>query len=903
LKLAPLLASALFVGFWVPSLGPSAIAQTSLERSNLTAESYNLGEQPLSLTFADAGPIQEGGSFDYPGIGTISYDAGTRPEDLFTVGMMDSFGFKNASLDQIGSVTGQDVSNAPLSEFEAVHNLTVQQLVDTVPGLGNTPLSDVPPIQDLARQQGVYGDSGGGTVGSVAPMIQGGIGQLGSKLVSYGISQIPGLSNISLGKIPGIDSQAISSIPGLSSFPLFNPLSLKDYFVKYDIPFGMSECAMGMDCHERNIDNTASGNEENTSISCTGKEQSCAHIEIRRNFGNPTDKSRWVSKEHKVPGGSGLGAAICDEEPTGRFPLGKNPKVVLEKIKEKSGKIVFALYFSVHVDLDESDSAHCFGPFSMPLFGSAKENDWILFGPDGVAKDSPFAGLGGNGPSGSASCSTQSVDKPKEKYGHKAHNEADSDDLTTVATPAGLGRTETLHKDAATAFDKMAQDAAKEGVFLTVVSGHRPESEQQTLFDQQVAKQGSEEKAAKISAPAGYSEHATGYALDVGNGNDVNLNASFESTPAYKWLNENATKYGFTQSFNGGANQGADNEPWHWRYEGTAAAKAEFSSATPTNATNGQSGGCQSSGYGGSCVASDGKTSATYKGVDIAAFKNAIGNVESRGSGGYKAIGIWVDDGAGNQGRGLGKYQFMSYGPAKDIISQKAGGAQFLVAMNSPDLNTSDFAAQTEKLFTPQEQEALMDSQIKRLADVGASQGYQGDALLRRMAEMHEGGEGVRDGVDKDYSDSVIADYKKGGVCVAGDGNATGKLRWPTKNPDITSGFGSRDAPLAGASKFHEAIDLAGNIGDPVVATDGGIVAFAGDAGNCGNMIVIDHKNGFTSQYCHLNKILVSVGTPISANQRIGDVGTTGNSTGPHLHFVLKKNGVPIDPTPYLRGK
>jgi hypothetical protein len=880
-----------------------AIAQTTNESSNLTAERYNLGDQPLSLSFAEAGPIQVGGSFDYPGLGTVSYDAGTRPEDLFTVGMMDSFGFKNASLDQVGRVTNQDVSNAPLSEFKAIHHLTVQQLVDTVPTLGDTPLSEVPPIQDLARQQGVGSGSGGGTVGSIAPMIQGEIGQLGGGLTRYGISQIPGLSKVSLGKIPGIDLQAISDIPGLAYFPLFNPLSLKDYFVKYDVPLGMSDCTMGWDCHERNIDNTASGNESNTSIPCTGEDQSCAHIETRRNVGDVTKKTRWISKEQKVPGGGGLGALICGEEPTGRFPLGKNPKVVLEQITEKTGEIEFALYFSIYVPLDDSESAHCFGPFSMPIFGSAKEKDWILFGPDGVASDSPFAGLGGSGPSGSASCSAPAVDKPKEKYGHKAHNEANPSDLVNVETPASLGRTESLQKDAAAAFNKMSADAAKENVHVTVVSGFRPEAGQQPLWNQKVAETGSEQKAAKTVAPPGYSEHATGFTADFGDGNNVNLSATFEDTLTYRWLSKNAAKYGFTQSFNGGANQGADNEPWHWRYEGTAAAKAEFSTANPANTASGQSGGCETGGYGGSCVASNGKTSSTYKGVDIAAFKTAISNVESRGAGGYKAIGIYVNDGAGNTSRGLGKYQFMSYGPAKDIISQKAGGAQFLAAMNSPDLKASDLAAQTEKLFTPQEQEALMDSQIKRLADVGASQGYQSDNLLRRMAEMHEGGEGVRNGVDKDYSDSVIADYKKGGVCVAGDGNATGKLRWPTKNPDITSGFGSRDAPLAGASKFHEAIDLAGNIGDPVAATDGGVVTFAGYAGNCGNMIVIDHKNGFTSQYCHLNKILVSVGTPVSANQRIGDVGTTGNSTGPHLHFVLKKNCVPIDPTPYLRGK
>ena len=124
--------------------------------------------------------------------------------------------------------------------------------------------------------------------------------------------------------------------------------------------------------------------------------------------------------------------------------------------------------------------------------------------------------------------------------------------------------------------------------------------------------------------------------------------------------------------------------------------------------------------YGGSCVATDGKTSSTYKGVDVAAFKNAISNVESRWTGGYKAIGDYVNnDGAGNHGRALGKYQFMSYGPARAIILQKPGGQEFLNQVDSPGANIGQLQALTDKFFTQQEQEALMDSQIRHLADVG----------------------------------------------------------------------------------------------------------------------------------------------------------------------------------------
>jgi hypothetical protein len=696
--------------FSVANIPMPAQSQGAFNTSGLNAAApsgFDLDN--FSYSFANMGSIQSSGSMNYPGLGQMSWVSGTRPEDLFTVGMFSDYGFQNLSLNQIGAVTGQPVAQGSLASFPLVQSLTVSQLAQAIPGLAQTPINQVPPITALAQQQGLLVS---GTVGGIASAVQGPIGQLGGQLANYGISQIPGLSQVSLSNLPGIDVAKISDIPGLSQFPLINPLSIKDWFVPFDVGFGMSPCNMGGDCHERNIDNTASGNMENMSIPCMGKDQSCAHIEVRRNFASPTKNIRWISKEQKVSGGSGLGAAICDKEPTGRFPLGKNPKVVLEKIDEAAGKIEFALYFSVHVDLDESDSAHCVGPFSMLFFGSAKEKDWILFGPDTVPKDSPFKSLGQNtGP-------------------------------------------------------------------------------------------------------------------------------------------------------NGG-------------------------------------GGSGSGDYGGSCVTSDGKTGSTYKGVDIATFKNAIASVESLGSGGYSAIGIWVDDGAGNQGRGLGKYQFMSYGPARAIIAAKPGGQAFLNAVNSPNINTSTIGAQLPQFLTNAEQEALMDDQIKALVDAGMAQGYSGNGLITRMAEMHEGGTASRPGIDKIYSSAVFSAYGSG-ACVAGSGKSTGKFKYPVKNPYVTSRYGWRTHPVTGQQSFHGGIDFDAGTGDPIMAADGGTVSFAGDAGNCGNMVTISHSNGFSTSYCHLSQIQTAVGTPVSPGQVIGLAGATGRVTGPHLHFIVMQNGATVDPALYL---
>ena len=347
---------------------------------------------PNTFSFDDIEPIQSHGSFSAPGWGSITWTPGTPPEQLFTVGMfLDSFEFQNLSLNQIGDITGQSVTDAPLSSFGPVQNLTVSQLVSLIPQLGQLPVSMSPPIQALAQQQGIDTALGSVAIKEISPLLQGTISQLGNSQTEYSISQIPGLENVALKQIPDWENAQIADIPGLSSVPLIDPLSLKDYFIPFDIPFGMSPCKVGKECREFNIDNTASGNWNNSSISCVGAP--CSHIEVTRR-GNDTNKIRWISKEQKVSGGNGY---LCLKEPTGRFPFGKNPKVVVENIDEKTGKVEFALYFSVRGPYG-AESAHCFGPFPMPFWGERKEGQLVLFGPDKLSTKTPLSGLAGASP-------------------------------------------------------------------------------------------------------------------------------------------------------------------------------------------------------------------------------------------------------------------------------------------------------------------------------------------------------------------------------------------------------------------------------------------------------------------------------------------------------------------------
>ena len=116
----------------------------------------------------------------------------------------------------------------------------------------------------------------------------------------------------------------------------------------------------------------------------------------------------------------------------------------------------------------------------------------------------------------------------------------------------------------------------------------------------------------------------------------------------------------------------------------------------------------------------------------------------------------------------------------------------------------------------------------------------------------------------------------------------------------ISSYFGYREQPLAGASTNHKGMDFAAPTGTPIYAAAGGTVTSAGYSGKAGNLIVINHGNGLQTYYMHCHKIYVKAGQKVSKGQNIAIVGTTGNSTGPHLHFQVMSGGVPVNPLKYL---
>jgi len=126
-------------------------------------------------------------------------------------------------------------------------------------------------------------------------------------------------------------------------------------------------------------------------------------------------------------------------------------------------------------------------------------------------------------------------------------------------------------------------------------------------------------------------------------------------------------------------------------------------------------------------------------------------------------------------------------------------------------------------------------------------------------------------------------------------------LGYPYKG-DLSSGYGYRTNPFGGYSgEFHSGIDFKGNIGDPVYATADGIVERSDWYSGYGNAVVIYHTQGYQTLYGHLAKVDVEPGQTVKAGDIIGFLGSTGRSTGPHVHYEIRKNGIDIDPTQFLK--
>jgi murein DD-endopeptidase MepM/ murein hydrolase activator NlpD len=122
----------------------------------------------------------------------------------------------------------------------------------------------------------------------------------------------------------------------------------------------------------------------------------------------------------------------------------------------------------------------------------------------------------------------------------------------------------------------------------------------------------------------------------------------------------------------------------------------------------------------------------------------------------------------------------------------------------------------------------------------------------------------------------------------------------PVTRGYLSSGFGTRQDPFTGHGAWHLGVDFAGKEGDPVLAVGAGIVTFAGERSGYGLVVEVNHGDGFVTRYAHNRRILVKVGDSVIRGHQLAAMGSTGRSTGPHVHFEVLRNGRQVNPLAYI---
>jgi murein DD-endopeptidase MepM/ murein hydrolase activator NlpD len=211
-----------------------------------------------------------------------------------------------------------------------------------------------------------------------------------------------------------------------------------------------------------------------------------------------------------------------------------------------------------------------------------------------------------------------------------------------------------------------------------------------------------------------------------------------------------------------------------------------------------------------------------------------------------------------------------------------------------------------EQRETDRDKVAGLVAQKRELDQQLAEQEQEHQALL---AELNSDAEDYRAAIDEMEARSqsiqarladIASEQRAKQRSSSGGGSSSAGMQWPVNGP-ITSGFGYRTHPVLGYQRLHAGTDFGAGTGSPIVAAASGTVISAGWTGGYGNATIIAHGSGLATLYGHQSRLAVWAGTRVSKGQVIGYVGSTGMSTGPHLHFEVRRFGVPVDAVPYLR--
>lgn len=223
----------------------------------------------------------------------------------------------------------------------------------------------------------------------------------------------------------------------------------------------------------------------------------------------------------------------------------------------------------------------------------------------------------------------------------------------------------------------------------------------------------------------------------------------------------------------------------------------------------------------------------------------------------------------------------------------------------------SSLKAQAEKINQQKTEIERQKNQIALLTQQLLAQKAQFEAQLKAQLQLIE-----RLNTDKQAleaaQEQLLVDSKSIGILIQRQVAAANKARFPNtgvfgtgqllypNDGAITSGFGWRRHPILGYSRFHSGIDFGASYGSTIRAADSGTVIFAGWYGGYGYTVVINHGGNIATLYGHTSKLYVKEGQTVQQGDAIAAVGSTGLSTGPHLHFEVRKEGEPVDPMVYL---
>jgi murein DD-endopeptidase MepM/ murein hydrolase activator NlpD len=240
---------------------------------------------------------------------------------------------------------------------------------------------------------------------------------------------------------------------------------------------------------------------------------------------------------------------------------------------------------------------------------------------------------------------------------------------------------------------------------------------------------------------------------------------------------------------------------------------------------------------------------------------------------------------------------------ANQKVVRERKAAEARVAAVERDLERTQLELQQEQAAQEQARTQLdsLASERQNLVVLASQQRHQVASQVAQMEDLSAAEEAQLEALIQQRQREIEEQRRASGIAEGGteSSGGSGSFSWPVTGP-ITSPFGWRSSPFTGAPDFHPGLDIAAATGTAVTAAAGGTVIMAQWYGGYGNYILIDHGGGYSTGYGHLSAMYVSNGQAVKRGQAIGAVGMTGEATGPHLHFEVRIDGKPVDPSPRL---